>query len=112
MARRDLEHYIGPILDFLIEDFLIDAQGRGTSIVIDDIPSSRFGVSELQHGPCTLDNVERDVQSWLERLAARRGQDCPVCQSLPPGEAQKALQSGCDACGGIGRVHQAALRIG
>jgi hypothetical protein len=79
--------------------------------VIDDIPSSRFGVSERLHGAWTLDDVERDVSTWLERLVALRGQDCPDCQGEQPGEVQNALQSGCDACGGIGRVHQAALRI-
>ena len=102
---RDLEDQIGPSLDFLI-----DPQGHGTSIVIDDIPSSRFGVSELQHGAWTLEDVERDAHTWLERLAALRGQDCPACQGLPPGEIQKAQQSGCDTCRGIGRVNQAALR--
>jgi hypothetical protein len=105
VTRRDLEHYVGPSLDFLI-----DAQGQGTSIVIDDIPSSRFGVSERQHGAWTLEDVERDAVTWLERLEALRGQDCPDCQGVPPGEVQKALQSGCDTCHGIGRVHQAFLR--
>jgi hypothetical protein len=105
VTRHDLDDHLGPTLDFLI-----DAQGHGTSIVIDDVPSSRIGVSELQYGAWTLDDVERDLQTWLERLAALRGQDCPDCQGVPPGEVQKALQSGCDACRGIGRVHQAPLR--
>jgi hypothetical protein len=107
VTRHDLENHLGPTLDLLI-----DAQGRGTSIVIEDIPSSLIGVSEIQHGAWTLDDVERNLQTWLERLAALRGEDCPECQGVPPGEVQRALQRGCDACRGIGRVNQAPLRTG
>jgi hypothetical protein len=106
VTRRDLEHPVGPTLDFHI-----DVQGRGASVVIEDVPSKRVGVSETQHGAWTLSDVERSIPVWLERLAALRGEDCPDCQGVPAGEVQEAVQSGCDACGGIGRVNQAPLRV-
>ncbi len=106
VTRRELEEYVGPSLDFLI-----DGTGLGLAIAICDIPGHRFGLNETQAGRWTLEDVERQLPAWLERLAELRGEDCPDCQGAPSGEVQQAKQRGCATCRGIGRVNQAEPRI-
>lgn len=102
----DLAGHVGPTLDFVI-----DKKGHGAWISIDDIPGSRFGLSENQFSDWTLEDVDRNLDAWLDRLAALRGEDCPDCQGVPVGEVQRTVQRGCTTCRGTGRVGQAEPRI-